>query len=340
MPDVAFLTGGTGFVGANLARLLLKEGLRVRALARQGSRRKNLEGLDVELVEGDLLDQDALRRGCRGARYAFHLAADYRLWVRNPADMYAANVQGSVNVVEAAAAAGCERIVHCSSVAVLRPPRGKTPVDETSEYGGVEEIVSDYKKSKYLSEKAVAALAKKGLPVVIVNPAAPIGPYDIKPTPTGKIVVDFLRGRLPSYIDTGLNVVHVDDVARGHWLAAKSGRLGQRYILGGENLTLKQILETLAQETGAPGPRFKTPYAVAYAFGALDTARAKVFGGEPLAPLEAVRMARHYLWFDSGKARRELGYTTVPARQALAEAARWFSANGYIPGKASACAAA
>jgi dihydroflavonol-4-reductase len=337
MPDTAFVTGATGFVGANLVRLLLSQGWRVRAFARQGSNRKNLEGLDIETVEGDLLDKAALARGCRGARYVFHVAADYRLWVRDPKAMYAANVDGTVNVLEAAGSANCERIIHCSSVAALRRPEGKVPVDETSDYGSVDEIISDYKKSKYLSEKAAVALAKKGLPVVIVNPAAPMGPYDIKPTPTGKIIVDFLNGRMPSYIDTGLNVVHVQDVARGHWLAAQKGRIGERYILGGENITLKQLLETLALVSGTRGPLFKTPYAVAYLFGALDTARARVFGGEPLAPFEAVRMAKHYMWFDSSKAKRELGYESVSARQALSDAARWFCDNGYAPKKVEAC---
>jgi dihydroflavonol-4-reductase len=324
LAETVFLTGATGFVGANLARLLLGKGYRVRALARKGGDRRNLEGLDLDVVEGDLLDRKALADGCRGARYAFHVAADYRIWAPDPASMYAANVDGTRNVVEAAWQAGAERIVHCSSVAAIRPPHGREPVDETSEYASVDEIVSDYKKSKFLSELAALELAKKGAPVVVVNPAAPIGPYDVKPTPTGKIVVDFLAGRMPSYIDTGLNVVHVKDVALGHLLAAQKGRVGERYILGGENMTLKQLLDTLAALTGRPGPRFKTPYSVAYLFGALDTARARAFGGEPMAPLDAVKMAKYYMWFDSSKARRELGYPVSDARQALADAAGYF----------------
>jgi dihydroflavonol-4-reductase len=330
MSDVAFLTGGTGFVGANLVRLLLDKGLKVRCLVRKGGNRSNLEGLGVDLVEGDLLDSRALADGCKAAKYVFHVAADYRIWAPDPASMYEANVDGTVNVLEAASKASCQKIVYCSSVAAIRPPdRTNVPADEGSEYSSLDEIVSDYKKSKYLGERAALDLAKKGLPVVVVNPAAPIGPLDVKPTPTGKIVVDFLNGRIPSYIDTGMNIVDVRDVAMGHWLAAEKGRVGERYILGGENMTLKQVLDALADATGLPGPSFKTPYAVAYLFGALDTARARVMGGEPLAPLDAVKMAKHYMWFDSSKAKRELGYTFAPAKRALADAAEWFTAHGY-----------
>lgn len=336
--DSVFVTGGTGFVGANLVRLLLEKGFKVKALARKGSNRKNLEGLSVEVVEGGLSDKDALAAGTKGCRYAFHVAADYRIWVTNPEEMYRSNVEGTINTVEAARRAGCEKIVVCSSVAAVKLPDDHRPVDETSEYSSVDQIISHYKRSKWLAERAALELAAKGAPVVVVNPAAPIGPYDIKPTPTGRIVVDFMNGRIPSYIDTGMNVVHVRDAALGHLLAAQKGRVGSRYILGGENMTLKQVLDALSQVTGFPGPSFKTPYAVALAFGALDTARARVFGGEPLAPLDAVRMAKHYMWFDSSKARAELGYSPTPARQALADAAAWFSANGYIKREAASAA--
>ncbi|HAM36840.1 MAG TPA: NAD-dependent dehydratase [Elusimicrobia bacterium] len=328
--DAIFLTGGTGFVGANLARLLIDKKLRVRALARKGSSRRNLDGLDVEIIEGDLLDQDALRAGCAGARYVFHVAADYRIWVPDPSAMRQANIQGTINVIEAAAAAGAERIVYCSSVAAIKPPSARGPVDENSRYGGVDQVIGDYKKSKYLAECAALDLAEKGRPVVVVNPAAPIGPWDAKPTPTGRILVDFLNGRMPSYVDTGLCVVHVRDVALGHWLAATRGRVAQRYILGGENLTLQQILRALAEISGRPAPRFKTPYAAAYAFAAADTALSRLTGREPRAPLDAVRMAKYFMWYDSGKAARELGYQPVPARQALADAVAWFKANGYV----------
>lgn len=328
--DRVFLTGGTGFVGANLARLLLKEGFAVRALARRGSDRRNLEGLAVELVEGDLSDPAVLTKACLGARYVFHVAADYRIWAPEPSAMYAANVQGTVNVIEAAGKAGAERIIFCSSVAAVKV-RDDAPATESSEYRSADEIVSDYKKSKWLAEQAALELAQDGLPVVVVNPAAPIGPLDIKPTPTGKIVVDFLAGRMPSYVDTGLNVVHVADVAAGHLAAARRGKVGERYILGSENLTLKAFLDTLADLTGLPAPKFKIPYAVAYAFGALDTARALLLGGQPIAPLDAVRMAKHKMFFDSSKAVRELGLAQTSARRALADAARWFLENGYVP---------
>ena len=329
--DSAFLTGGTGFVGASLARLLLKQGLRVKALARKGSDRRNLDGLDVEIVEGGLLDKSAIEAGVSGCRYVFHVAADYRIWVPNPADMYRANVDGTESVLRLAAAAGVERIVHCSSVAAVKVPDDHTPVDETSEYSSLSQVVGDYKKSKYLADVLARKLGKdEGLPVVVVNPAAPIGPRDIKPTPTGKIVVDFMNGKMPSYIDTGMNIVHVDDVAMGHWLAALKGRVGERYILGGENLTLKGVLDLLAAATGRRSPRFKTPYAVAYAFGAVDTVIARMRGVEPMAPLDAIKMAKHYMWFSSEKAKRELGYESRAARLALKDAADWFSANGYV----------
>ncbi|MEK7858992.1 MAG: hopanoid-associated sugar epimerase [Elusimicrobiota bacterium] len=327
--DSVFVTGGTGFVGANLVRLLLEKRFKVKALARKGGNRKNLEGLDVQIIEGGLSDKEALRSGCASSRYAFHVAADYRIWVTDPAAMYEANVQGTVNLIEAAGQAGCERIVVCSSVAAVRPPHDRTPAAEDSAYGSEDEVISHYKKSKYLGELEALKLADAGLPVVVVNPAAPIGPYDIKPTPTGRIVVDFLNDRMPSYIDTGLNVVHVQDVAMGHYLAALKGRVGQRYILGGDNVTFKELLDILASVTGLPAPRFKTPYAVAYAFGALDTAFSRLTGKEPRAPLDAIKMARYYMWFDSSKAKAELGYAPTGARQALADAAAWFSANGY-----------
>jgi dihydroflavonol-4-reductase len=325
LSELAFVTGGTGFVGANLVRFLLSKGLRPRALVREGADLSNLRGLDVELIRGSLSDAKVLERGCTGAAYAFHVAADYRIWAPDPKPMYEANVQGTINFIEAAKAAGVKKIVCCSSVAAIKPPEGTTPADETSEYSSVDEIVSDYKKSKYLGE--IEAL-KRG--AIVVNPAAPIGPYDIKPTPTGRVVLDFLQGRIPSYIDTGLNVVHVEDVAQGHWLAALKGRPGERYILGSENLTLKQILDLLSDATGLPAPRFKTPYALAYAFGAVDTALARLGGWEPRAPLEAVKMARHYMWYSSDKARRELGYAPRPARLALADAAQYFKGREAV----------
>lgn len=328
--DTAFVTGATGFVGANLARLLIKKGLKVRVLVREGSDRSNLEGLDVEPVGGDLRDRSSLEAACRGAKYVFHVAADYRIWVPDPEAMHASNVQGTVNVIEAAGEAGAHRIVHCSSVAAIKPVPGGV-ADETSEYTGTEEIIGVYKRSKWLSERAALELAGKGLPVVVVNPSAPIGPFDVKPTPTGKILVDFLNRRMPSYVDTGLNVVHVREAAEGHYLAAMKGRVGERYILGGENHTLKGILDIAAEETGLPAPRFRTPYPVAWVVGVIDTARLRVFGGTPVAPLDAVRMSKYKMYYDPSKAVTELGLKRVPAREAVRDAARWFCENGYAP---------
>lgn len=331
MSDLAFVTGATGFVGANLVRLLLKKGVRVRALARPRSDRSSLKELAVDIAEGDLLDAASLNRAARGARWVFHVAADYRIWVPDPDAMLRANVEGTENILRAAGIAGAERIVHCSSVAAVRLKKDGTPADESSQYAGPEEIIGVYKRSKWLSERVALKLAAEGIPIVIVNPAAPIGPWDAKPTPTGKIIVDFLNRRLPSYVDTGLNLVHVADVAEGHWLAALKGRVGERYILGGENLDFKAMLDILAEETAIPAPRFKTPYAVAYAFGALDTLRVSLLGGTPVAPLDAVRMARHKMFFTAAKAVRELGLPQRPARQALADAAAWFWDHGYAP---------
>lgn len=331
MADLAFLTGATGFVGANLARVLLEKGLRVRALARKGSDRKAVHGLPLELAEGDLRDPASLERACAGARWVFHVAADYRIWVPDPEEMNRSNVDGTVNVLRAAGKAGAERIVHCSSVAAVRLLKDGTPADETSEYRGPEDIIGAYKKSKWLSERAALGLAAEGLPVVVVNPAAPVGPWDVKPTPTGKIIVDFLNRRLPSYVDTGLNVVHVRDVAEGHWLASQKGRVGERYILAGTDMTLKGILDALAEITGLPAPRFKTPYPVAYAFALADEARLRLVGGAPVAPLDAVRMARHKMYFTAAKAVRELGLPQTPARAALRDAVDWFRAHGYAP---------
>ncbi|MBI3297419.1 MAG: NAD-dependent epimerase/dehydratase family protein [Elusimicrobia bacterium] len=331
MADLAFVTGATGFVGANLARLLLAKGLRVRALARPNSDRRGLKGLDVEVVEGDLLDKASLEKACQGARWVFNVAADYRIWVPDPKAMLRANVDGTVNVLRAAGKAKAERIVHCSSVAAVRLDKTGGSADEDSHYSGPDEIIGVYKRSKWLSERAALELASEGLPVVVVNPAAPIGPWDGKPTPTGKILVDFLNRKLPSYVDTGLNLIHVGDVAEGHWLAAQRGKVGERYILGGENLTLKAMLDLLAEESGLPAPRFQTPYAVAYAFGALDTLRLNLIGGTPVAPLDAVRMARYKMFFSAAKAVRELGLPQRSARQAVADAVAWFREHGYAP---------
>ncbi len=332
--DTAFITGVSGFVGAAVARTLLRQGLKVRGLVRATSNRAGIDALDIELVQGDLLDGAAIARGVAGCRYVFHVAADYRIWAPEPGEMYRSNVDGTEHVLRAAAKAGAERIVYCSSVAAIKAPRDRTPSDESSEYAHAGEVIGPYKKSKYLADVLARRLARdEGLPVVVVNPATPVGPGDARPTPTGKIVVDFLGGRMPAYVDTGLCVVHVDDVAHGHWLAATQGRIGERYVLGGENMTFKQMLDLLAAASGLRAPRVALPYSLVFAFGALDSAWARLRGTEPTAPLDAIRMASHYMWFSSGKAQRELGYSPRPAAHAVQDAVAWYTAHGYAPAR-------
>ena len=327
----AFVTGATGFVGSHVARLLAGQGAELRLLVRSGSRQENLAGLNAELVVGDLTDPASLRKGMEGCDAVFHLAADYRLWIRDPRPMYAANVDGTVAVIEAARAAGVRRTVYCSSVATLgfgydrRAVDEATPVDEA-------QMIGHYKRSKYLAERRAVELAAKGAEVVIVNPSTPIGEQDIKPTPTGRIVLDFLLGNFPAYMETGMNLVDVHDVARGHLLAFEKGRRGERYILGGENLTLKQILDTLGELTGLPSPSMKVPHAVAMAFAAFDqTFNGYLRNREPRATIEEVRMGKKFMWVDSSKAEQELGYRHGAVREALDRAARWFAAQGYAP---------
>jgi len=333
----AFVTGATGFVGSHVARLLSEQGADLRLLVRAGSRRENLSGLRADLVVGDLTDPASLRKGMEGCDAVFHLAADYRLWIRDPRPMYAANVDGTVAVIEAAQAAGVRRTVYCSSVATLGFGYGRRAVNEDTPVQAAD-MIGHYKRSKYLAERKAVELAAKGAEVVIVNPSTPVGEQDIKPTPTGRIVLDFLLGKFPAYMETGMNLVDVHDVARGHLLALARGRRGERYILGGENLTLKQVLDMLSELTGLPSPTMKVPHAVAMAFAAFD----QTFNGyfrnrEPRATMEEVRMGKKFMWVDSSKAERELGYTHGAAREALLRAARWFVAQGYAPSYEAMC---
>jgi len=336
----AFVTGATGFVGSHVARLLAEQGADLRLLVRAGSRRENLAGLSGDLVVGDLNDSASLRKGMEGCEAVFHVAADYRLWIRDPKPMYAANVDGTAAVIEAAQAAGVRRTVYCSSVATLgfgydhKSVNEETPVNVT-------EMIGHYKRSKYLAERKAVEFAAKGVEVVIVNPSTPIGEQDIKPTPTGRIVLDFLLGNFPAYMETGMNLVDVHDVARGHLLAFEKGRRGERYILGGENLTLKQILDVLGELTGLPSPTMKVPHSVAIAFAAFDqTFNGYIRNKEPRATIDEVRMGRKFMWVDSAKAERELGYKHGPAREALKRAARWFVEKGYAPANAAMCQSA
>ncbi len=320
----ALVTGATGFVGWHVAKKLLNRGFAVRALARDPARIRELDG--VEPFKGDLRDADSLARAVDGCGVVFHVAADYRLWTREPEEMFRSNVDGTRNLLAAARDAGVDRVVYTSTVGCIGMPKGGIGDEQTPV--GIEEMNGPYKRSKFLAEQVALEFAKE-LPVVIVNPTAPIGDHDFKPTPTGKIVVDFVRGAMPGFIDTGLNVVDVWDVAEGHIQALERGRLGERYILGSENLTLEQILGALAKIVGRPAPKFRIPYAVAYAFGAASTAWAGITGKEPLAPLDGVRMAKKKMWVSHDKAKRELGYQPGSASTALSRAVEWFRANGY-----------
>jgi dihydroflavonol-4-reductase len=325
----AFVTGATGFVGGHVARALVERGDEVRCLVRETSPLSNVDGLPLETVRGDLTDAESVLRAVRGCDRVFHCAADYRLWVPDPEAMYAANVEGTRNVLRAAAEYGCDRLVYTSTVGALGLEGKGEAADESTpvDYAA---MVGHYKKSKYVAERVAEEWAARGLAVVIVNPSAPVGEGDIKPTATGQMIVDFLDGRMSAYVDTGLNLIDVRDVARGHLLAAERGRPGEKYILGCENLTLKQILDRLSAITGIPAPRIKLPHWVPLTFSALDTFLARPLGRTPRVPLDAVRLARKKMFFDADKAVRELGLPQTPVIQALERAVDWFRSHGYV----------
>jgi dihydroflavonol-4-reductase len=325
------VTGGTGFVGAHVVRALLSEGRPVRCLVRPGSRRDNLEGLPVEIVTGDLTDPASLARAVSGVEILYHVAADYRLWTRDPQELYRANVGGTENILAAARSAGVSKVVYTSSVAALGLRDDGSPADETTPVER-ERIIGHYKKSKYDAERVAERWIERGLPVVIVNPSTPIGELDIKPTPTGQLVVDFLNRRLPAYVDTGLNLVDVRDVARGHLAAAERGRVGHRYILGNRNMTLKEILDVLSRLTGLPSPRMRLPHWVPLTAAAVDTALSRVTGRAPRVSLESVRMSTHRMFFDASRAVQELGLPRTPVEEPLARSVEWFRAKGYVRG--------
>jgi dihydroflavonol-4-reductase len=328
-PGLSLVTGATGFVGAAVARALLTERHKVRVLARPQSNRRNLAGLEVEIAEGSLEDAASLNRAVAGCRYLFHVAADYRLWVPDPAAMFRANVDGTRVLMLAALAAGVERVVYTSSVATLGLIAGGIADEATP--SGLGDMIGPYKQSKFAAEAAVKELiAERGLPAVVVNPSTPIGPGDVKPTPTGRLIVEAAKGRMPGYVDTGLNIVHVDDVAVGHLLAAEHGATGERYILGGENLTLAEILAEVAAAVGRRPPMLKIPYAAILPIAVGAELVARVTGREPFVTLDGARMSRKKMYFSSARAMRELGYAPRPARQAIADAVAWFSAHGYL----------
>ncbi|MGB0575637.1 MAG: hopanoid-associated sugar epimerase [Alphaproteobacteria bacterium] len=325
------LTGATGFVGSAVARKLLAAGETVRVLARAGSNRRNIEDLDVELCVGDLTQAATLAPAVAGCSAVFHVAADYRLWTRHPEEMMLTNIEGSKALIEAALEADVERIVYTSSVAALGINIDGTPADETTP-SSLEDMIGVYKRSKFLAEEAVHELVvRKNAPVVIVNPSAPVGPRDIKPTRTGELIADAAAGRMPAFVDTGLNVVHVDDVAEGHVLAWQKGKIGERYILGGENLPLGEILSEISELVGRKPPRIGIPHGVVMPIAYISEALTRLSGGEkPLVAVDEVRMARKKMYFSSAKAQKELGYSPRPVREAFVDAVNWFRDNGYL----------
>lgn len=327
----ALVTGTSGFVGSAVARRLAADGHDIRVLMRPTSDRRNIGGLDAEIVEGDLAEAQSLKAAVRGCDAVFHVAADYRIWVPDGgASMYRANVDGSRDLVRAACEAGVGRFVYTSSVAVLYPSPGTEISDETLPVT-VDDMVSHYKRSKFLAEQAVMDLVRnESAPVVIVNPSAPFGPRDIKPTPTGRIVLDAAKGKMPAYLDTGLNAVHVDDVAEGHILAYEKGEIGERYVLGGENLTLREIIEIVTAYVGRSGPWLRLPRAPLYPVAWAAEIVARITGREPVVTVDALRMASKHMYYSSDKAREKLGYAPRPAREALTDAVDWFRENGFL----------
>ena len=324
----ALVTGANGFVGSALVRQLLRHGHLPRALVRPGSDRRNLERLDIELVEGDLTNPASLKQAVRGCTCLFHVAADYRLWIPDPERMYRTNVDGTRNLLRMAADAGVSRMVYTSSVATLGVNPDRSPADETTPVS-LADMVGHYKRSKFLAERAVRKLTlERELPLVTVNPSTPIGPRDIKPTPTGRIIVNALRGKIPAYVDTGLNVAHVDDVAAGHLLALDRGEPGRRYILGGENLSLQAILGIICEYADMKPPRLRLPHNVVYPFAWLAEQWARASGKEPFVTVDGVTMAKKFMYFSSTLAQQTLGYAPRPARLAIEDAVDWFRENG------------
>jgi dihydroflavonol-4-reductase len=325
------VTGASGFVGAAVLRALLTQGRRVRALLRPTSDRRNLDGLDVDIRVGALEDSDSLDAALAGCGALYHVAADYRLWVRDPDAMFAANVEGTRALMHAALAAGVSRIVYTSSVATLGWTRDGTPADEETP-STLDDMIGPYKQSKFLAERTVRALVQeRGLPAVIVNPSTPIGPRDVKPTPTGRMIIEAASGRMPAFVDTGLNLVHVDDVATGHLQAERQGRIGERYILGGEDMSLATILARIAILTGRRPPTRRVPIAAVWPIAMAAEGFGRLTGREPFVTLDGLRMARHKMFFSSAKARRELGYDPRPADAGLADAIAWFRQAGMCP---------
>jgi len=329
----ALVTGASGFVGSAVARLLVERGFSVRALVRSSSPQHHLAGVDIEFVRGDLRDAESVRQAMTDVRWVFHVAADYRLWARNPAEIVENNVLSTRIVMEEAQRAEVERIVYTSSVATLKTRPAGDPSDETI---SLEEhrAIGNYKLSKLLAERLVLTMAERGLPVTIVNPSTPVGPRDVKPTPTGRFIVEAAAGRVPAFVETGLNMVHVDDVAAGHLAALERGRVGERYILGGQNVSLSEILMTIAQQTGRRSPRLKIPRAVVFPFAVMAEAVARGTGREPFVTVDGLRMSKNRMYFTAAKAQRELGFRARPYVEGVRDAIEWFRETGHLPVRA------
>ncbi|WP_152045781.1 hopanoid-associated sugar epimerase [Aureimonas psammosilenae] len=324
------VTGASGFLGSAIARTFAREGFAVRALVRGTSPRTNLDVEGLQTVTGDLTDAASLAQAIRGARYLVHAAADYRLWAKEPSELYRSNVEGTRLLMQAALEEGVQRVVYTSSVAVLAPPREAGRRSTETDGLSVENAIGAYKRSKVLAEEVVRDFAGRGLPVVIVNPSTPIGPRDVKPTPTGRVIVEAASGRMPAFVDTGLNLAHVDDVAEGHLLALRRGRIGERYILGGEDVALSDMLAEIARQLGRKPPTVRLPVGAVMPLAALAEGWARVTGKPPFVSFDALRMARYRMFFDDAKARRELGYTSRPYSEAIADALSWFRQAGMI----------
>jgi dihydroflavonol-4-reductase len=327
------VTGASGFLGSHVARQLVARGDDVRVLMRPSSTNRAVADLSLEYVTGDLRDPASLERALAGIKTVFHVAADYRLWARKSRDIYDSNVGGTKNLLEAAKRAGIEKFIYTSTVATIAVDRPELPTETTD--AGLEEMVGHYKRSKWMAEREALNAAKNGLPVIVAMPTTPVGAGDWKPTPTGKIIVDFLNGKLPGYVETGLNFVGAEECAAGHLQVAEKGKVGERYLLGSENLTLKQMLDVLAKITGLPAPAWKIPHSLALGVAYMSTAFSRLIGGEPQIPVEGVKIARHRMFVDCSRAQRELGFQPGSVAAALERAVRWYGANGYVkPGRA------
>jgi dihydroflavonol-4-reductase len=330
MNDLVFVTGASGFVGSAVARALAAKGFALRLLLRQGSRRDNIEGLDAEVVTGDMRNAAAMAKAIRGVRYVFHVAADYRLWARDMDEIVRNNLEGTRAVMQGALGAGVERVVYTSSVATLKPHLDGPPADETSRHT-VDSAIGAYKRSKLVAERLVERMvADDGLPAVIVNPSTPIGPRDIKPTPTGRVIVEAALGRIPAFVDTGLNLVHVDDVAAGEVLALEKGRIGESYVLGGADVAFRDIVGAVAKLAGRRPPTIGLPRLPLFPIAYLAEAVAQLTGKEPFVTADALKMAKYKMFFSSAKAQRELGFTARPWQEAIVDAYGWFRAAGYL----------